>query len=98
MRFDLEDGKETERWLVAVVKGDVAVSRKNAAADCVVRADKALFDGIASGEANAMAALLRGAMSVEGDARTAGAVPAASSRAAALAEAAPSAAPARRKR
>ncbi len=42
-----------------------------ARADCVVSADKALFDGIASGKTNAMAALLRGAMSVEGDVQTA---------------------------
>jgi putative sterol carrier protein len=67
VRFDLKDGKKTDRWLVAVVKGDLAVSRQNLRADCVVSADKALFDGIASGKTNAMAALLRGAMSVEGD-------------------------------
>jgi len=67
VRFDLKDGKKTDRWLVAVVKGDLAVSRRNLRADCVVTADKSLFDGIASGKTNAMAALLRGAMSVEGD-------------------------------
>ena len=67
LRFDLRDGKKTDRWLVTVVKGDLAVSRRNLRADCVVSADKALFDGIASGKTNAMAALLRGAMSVEGD-------------------------------
>jgi putative sterol carrier protein len=67
VRFDLKDGKKTDRWLVALVKGDLAVSRQNLPADCVVTADKALFDGIASGKTNAMAALLRGAMIVEGD-------------------------------
>ena len=67
VRFDLKDGKKTDRWLVAIVKGDLAVSRQNLRADCVVSADKALFDDIASGKTNAMAALLRGAMSVEGD-------------------------------
>ena len=67
VRFDLKDGKTTDRWFIAVAKGDVAVSRQNLRADCVVTADKSLFDGIASGETNAMAALLRGAMSVEGD-------------------------------
>lgn len=68
VRFDLKDGKKTERWFVAVAKGDLAVSRQNLRADSVVSADKALFDDIASGKTNAMAALLRGAMSVEGDA------------------------------
>jgi len=67
VRFDLKDGKKTDRWLVTVVKGDFAVSRQNLRADCVVTADKSLFDDIASGKTNAMAALLRGAMGVEGD-------------------------------
>ena len=67
VRFDLKDGKKTDRWLFAVAKGDLAVSRRNLRADCVVTADKSLFEGIASGKTNAMAALLRGAMSVEGD-------------------------------
>jgi putative sterol carrier protein len=69
VRFDLTEGKKTERWLVTVAKGDLAVSHRNVRADCVVSSDKALFDGVASGKTNAMAALLRGAMSVEGDVR-----------------------------
>ena len=67
LRFDLRDGKRTDRWLVDVKKGDVAVSRRNVRADCVVSADRALFDDVASGKTNAMAAMLRGAMGVEGD-------------------------------
>jgi putative sterol carrier protein len=67
MRFDIVDGKRTDHWLLTVDKGDVAVSHENAAADCVVRADKELFGGIASGEVNAFAAVLRGALAVEGD-------------------------------
>ena len=68
LRFDLRDGgARAERWLITISKGDVAVSHKNAKADCVVRVDRTLFDGIASGEANAMAAFLRGAIEVEGD-------------------------------
>jgi putative sterol carrier protein len=67
VRFDLRDGKKVDRWLVTVTKGDLGVSRRNLRADLVVSADKALFDGVASGETNAMAAVLRGAMDVEGD-------------------------------
>ena len=67
VRFDLKDGKKTGRWLIAVDKGDLAVSRQNLRADCVVSADKALFDEIAIGKTNVMAALLRGALRVEGD-------------------------------
>jgi len=67
IRFDLAEGKKIERWLVTINKGDVAVSHRNAKADCVIRCDKALFHRLASGEVNAMAALLRGSMGVEGD-------------------------------
>ncbi len=67
LRFDLRQGKRVERWLVAVEKGDMTVSRRNVAADCVVSADLALFDDVVSGKTNAFAALLRGAAGVEGD-------------------------------
>jgi putative sterol carrier protein len=67
LRIDVTDGKGTTRWLVTIEKGDVAVSHRNAKADCVVRADKSVFEGIASGKQNAMAALLRGAVDVQGD-------------------------------
>jgi putative sterol carrier protein len=66
LRFDLASGKRTTRWLVAIEQGEVAVSHRNAKADCVLRADKRLFDGIASGEQNAFAAVLRGAVGLEG--------------------------------
>ena len=67
VRLDLRRGKRTERWLVSVDGGDVAVSRTNAAADAVVRMDEALFEALVRGEANAMAAMLRGALTIEGD-------------------------------
>jgi len=56
-----------EHWYVAVRKGDVAVSHKNIKADAIVRADKALFDGMASGEVNAIAATLRGVLTAQGN-------------------------------
>jgi putative sterol carrier protein len=68
-RFDIVHGAKTARWLVAINKGDIAVSRKNAAADCVIRADRALFDQIATGKKNAVAAVLRGELTIEGDVR-----------------------------
>ena len=67
IRFEIVDGKRVERWLLTVDKGDVAVSRKNVRADCTLRADKAVFDGVASGELNAMAATLRGDLVIDGD-------------------------------
>jgi hypothetical protein len=66
-RFDLVGSGRTEHWVIAMEKGDVAVSRKKVAADCVVRMDRALFDQMAAGEANAMAALQRGQVVIEGN-------------------------------
>ena len=66
-RFDIVDGSRTRRWLVAVDKGDIAVSRGGGKATCVVRAQKAVFDRIASGRLNAVAAVLRGDLAVDGD-------------------------------
>ena len=67
LRFDLATGKRTERWLIEIENGDVSISHRNGRADCVVRAKKSLFDGIAGGQQNAMAAVLRGEVGIEGD-------------------------------
>jgi putative sterol carrier protein len=66
-RFDLRAGTRTERRLVTIEKGNVTLSRRNAAADCVLRGDRALFDRIATGERNFMAAVLRGEVALGGD-------------------------------
>lgn len=65
--FELVNGKKTSRWLVAVDKGKVDVSHKSGATDCTVRSTEELFDEVVRGEANAMAGVLRGAITVEGD-------------------------------
>jgi putative sterol carrier protein len=65
--FELADGDHTDHWVVTITKGDIAVRRADGEADCVVRAERSLFNGIASGETNALAALIRGALHVEGD-------------------------------
>jgi putative sterol carrier protein len=67
LRVDLTDGKQTSRWLVAIDKGDLAVSHRNAKADCVLRADRTVFDGILSGEVNLITAALKGTMAIDGD-------------------------------
>lgn len=68
-RFDVVGGGRTERWLVTNHKGDIGVSRKHAAADCVLRGDRACFDRIVTGKQNFMAAVLRGELDVSGDPR-----------------------------
>ena len=67
IRFDLKEDGRIERWFVAIDGGDISVSRRNAAAACVVRASGSTFASLARGKANAMAAVLRGALMVEGD-------------------------------
>jgi putative sterol carrier protein len=67
LRFDLDRSSGTDHWLVAIDKGDVAVSRRNVRADCVVRLERTVFDGMAQGRVNAMAATLRGDLGAEGD-------------------------------
>jgi putative sterol carrier protein len=65
LRFDLADGGG--RWLVTIGGGKLAVSRRGGKADCIVRARKEVFDRVADGTQNAMAAMLRGELVVEGD-------------------------------
>jgi putative sterol carrier protein len=67
MRIDLVDGPTTDSWLIAVDRGDVRVTRELAAADAVVTADRDFFDRMVAGEANAMAAVIRGEITVDGD-------------------------------
>ena len=67
LRFDLDHDNQTDHWLVDVTNGDVTVSNKNVKADTVIHTDKALFDRIVAGQANTMAALLRGLIFVEGN-------------------------------
>lgn len=67
LRFDLVREKHVERWRVVIDHGDIAVSRGNAPSDATLRTDRALFEGVARGDVNVMAALLRGALYVEGD-------------------------------
>ena len=67
LRFDLVDGRRVEHWYVSIDKGDVTVSHEDATADTVLRVDRSLFDQIASGRRNAIAATLRGELVPEGN-------------------------------
>jgi putative sterol carrier protein len=68
VRVDVHDGRKTERWQVAIKRGDLTVSKRNGPADCILRIERARFDDLATGRLNAMAAALRGVLDVEGDA------------------------------
>jgi putative sterol carrier protein len=66
VRFDLTDDGRKSRWLVEIHHGDIAVSHRNAKADCVIRVEKSLFEQIAQGKENAVAAVLRGELQIDG--------------------------------
>jgi len=67
LRFDLRVGRRVEHWYVAVRRGAVTVSHEDAPADLIVRVERSLFDGMAEGRVNPIAALLRGTVDTEGD-------------------------------
>ena len=67
LRFDAVDDGRVEHWYVVLGDGQVSVSHKNARADAVIRLSRSLLRDIVTGRANAMAALLRGAIVAEGD-------------------------------
>jgi putative sterol carrier protein len=69
VRFDVADGKRTERWLLTIKRGKLAVSHRNARADAVVKSDRRTFNRVASGRDNVMASVLRGEITVDGDTR-----------------------------
>ena len=66
LRFDLRNGKRTEHWYVGLERGDVAVSHDEGDADLVLSTERATFDDVLAGQTNAMAALLRGAVTARG--------------------------------
>jgi putative sterol carrier protein len=65
--FELSNGKKTDHWRISIRKGALRVTEDESPADCVIHSDRVLFNEIASGHANAFAAVLRGAVSVDGD-------------------------------
>jgi putative sterol carrier protein len=67
LRFDLTDNDHVDHWFIAVDEGDIAVSHRRRRADCTVRATKRVFADVARGKTNALAAVLRGAIIVEGE-------------------------------
>ncbi len=66
LRFDLADGERTEHWYLAIRKGDITVSHNGPEPDCMVSTELATFEAIVTGKMNAMAAVLRGAVEIEG--------------------------------
>ncbi|MFI7434536.1 SCP2 sterol-binding domain-containing protein [Micromonospora haikouensis] len=69
IRFDLHEGPQTTHWLVTVDRGRMSVSQEDREADTVVNTSPVLFEDLAAGREHGIAAILRGDMTVSGDAR-----------------------------
>ncbi len=67
MRFDVVHRGETDSHMLTIDRGHLGVTRDSGPADCVIRVDRRVMDAIVTGEANPLAALLRGALSAEGN-------------------------------
>jgi len=67
IKFEIVDGKKVDRRFVAIDKGEIRVSRRNVACDGVIRVDKAVFERVASGRSNPIAAVLRNELAAQGD-------------------------------
>jgi putative sterol carrier protein len=64
-RVEVSEDGHTESWLVAVRGGYVSVSRGDGDVDWVMRAERPALDRIIHGDAGALAALVRGTLTVE---------------------------------
>ncbi|MEV6369451.1 SCP2 sterol-binding domain-containing protein [Micromonospora musae] len=69
MRVDLQEGPHTTHWFLEIEHGRIAVTRENQEADTVIGTSPGLFEDIAAGREHGIAAILRGDMTVSGDAR-----------------------------
>ncbi|MEU4781885.1 SCP2 sterol-binding domain-containing protein [Micromonospora sp. NPDC023633] len=69
IRFDIDSDDRVDHWLIAIEKGDITVTEQATGGDAVVRANRAVFDRIASGEAYFLTTVLRGEAAVEGSPR-----------------------------
>lgn len=66
-RVELYDGERTERWLLAVRGGYITVSKGAGETDVdwVMTAGRRAFERVIHGDAGALAALIRGTLSVQ---------------------------------
>ncbi|MEU9508270.1 SCP2 sterol-binding domain-containing protein [Micromonospora sp. NPDC048170] len=69
LRWDLQEGARTTHWLLRIDHGRVQVSQEDQEADAVVGTSPELFDDLATGREDGIAALLRGDLAVTGDLR-----------------------------
>lgn len=66
IRLEVTDGPPGGGWTLVVADGRIQESDDAADADCVLRADAATLEGLATGRVNATAAILRGVLHADG--------------------------------
>ena len=64
---ELTNGTDSEPWLVTIDRGAVTVLQGTGNADCTLRTSRELFERVVTGEVNAVAAVLRGAIAIHGN-------------------------------
>lgn len=69
VRFDLAHDERVDHWFVTFDNGRSNLLREQRDAESVLRTDQEIFEGMARGEINPMAAMLRGQIMVLGDLR-----------------------------
>jgi putative sterol carrier protein len=67
VRIDLQGETYTDHWVLTIDHGDVSVVRDQRDADGIVGTSPELFERLIRGEENAVAAMLRGDMTVIGN-------------------------------
>jgi SCP-2 sterol transfer family protein len=67
IRFDATHAGSVRHWYVRVDGDRVEVTDSGADADCVIGADRTVLEELVTGRRNAMAALLRGLITLSGD-------------------------------
>ncbi|MEU7841955.1 SCP2 sterol-binding domain-containing protein [Micromonospora sp. NPDC049114] len=67
LRLDMRGEGCTDHWYLTVADQHVRVTRSADDADLLVRADRAVFDQLASGQLHLAEALLRNELTVRGD-------------------------------
>ncbi|MFG3700498.1 SCP2 sterol-binding domain-containing protein [Micromonospora sp. NPDC047620] len=67
IRLDVERDAGTDVWFVMLRDGAIQVSRQDRQPDLVIRGHHTLFDRLAQGRAQLLAALMRNEITVEGD-------------------------------
>ncbi|GAB3957399.1 SCP2 sterol-binding domain-containing protein [Micromonospora vulcania] len=69
MRLDAHHDGWTEHWYLTIADQHVQVTRSSDDAELVVRADREVFDRLASGQTHLAEALLRNELTVQGNMR-----------------------------